>query len=143
MSSILASIVRAALKPFPIDHTVYRKCGESLFKPLFAEVLKDVGFEVDVEDRRHLLPHKMPVWRSKITGEVVPTEERRRIDIVIYVRSELFGLIEIESDLKHLRPDGVSGGKIVMMYSVFRAPHAEHIFIHTIHWREWQLRPFS
>lgn len=84
------------------------KMGSTVLQPMLAEALSAAGYIVDVEDSREVLRSKISVWRSKDTGEVVPTAARRRVDLVIYAGTELAALIEVESDLNDLRLTGVT-----------------------------------
>ncbi len=104
MPSTLVSIIVSSLAPLRIDG----KRGKGVLQPHIADALRNAGFTVDTEDSQHLLQAKMPVWRSKDTGEVVPTKGRRAIDIVAYDSSKQIALIETESDLNDLRLNGVT-----------------------------------
>jgi hypothetical protein len=84
------------------------KLGTKVIQPKLAEALSLAGYEVDVEDKRELLRSKIAVWRSKDSGEVVPTTLRRLVDIVAYRSGQLAALIEIELDLNDLRLSGVT-----------------------------------
>lgn len=85
------------------------KVGSKLLQPEIANELQKAGLIVDCEDSKNWLQAKIPVWRSKDTGLVVETKQRRRIDIVAYdVNQQLVALIELESDLDDLREEGVS-----------------------------------
>ncbi len=88
--------------------TVEGKSGTRLLQPSLAGVLRAGGFVADEEDSRQVLRAGMPVWRSKESGQVEPTTNRRRIDIVVYDDSRLVALVETESDLNDLRSSGVT-----------------------------------
>ena len=76
---------------------------------MLAKGLVELGYEIDLEDSKQLLPSNVPVWRSKDGEcEVIETKGRRRIDIVVYKDDDLVALIEVESDLNDLRDVGVT-----------------------------------
>lgn len=84
------------------------KTGKSILQPAIADALQSAGFEVDKEDCGQFLKSRMPVWRSKDTGQIVPTFGRRKIDVVVYQEGKPVALIETESDLNDLRSEGVT-----------------------------------
>ena len=84
------------------------KCGRDLLHDVVAKSLTSAGYTADKEDTGEFLKGRMPVWRSKDTGEIEPTTARRRVDIVVYRSSSVVGLIEIESDLNDLRLAGTT-----------------------------------
>ena len=86
--------------------SIVGKTGCKLIQPKLADALTDAGYTVDLEDSRKLLRNNIPVWRSKISGEVVPTLRRRKVDLVVYMDNSLAALIEVESDLNDLQLAG-------------------------------------
>jgi hypothetical protein len=89
--------------------TIAGKAGQSRLQPSVIGALEEAGFTADKEDTRQFLHARVPVWRSKVDHAVVPTPGRRKIDIVVYTKSDrLVALVETESDLGDLREHGVS-----------------------------------
>ncbi len=87
------------------------KCGKQLHEDIAAELRKVTSFRIVKEDPAQFLQARMPVWRDKHSDEIVPTINRRKIDIVVYDGNTPIALVEVESDLDDLQPTGVSRRK--------------------------------
>jgi hypothetical protein len=101
---VISDVIRRCLA----ELTVPGKVGKSLLQPSIAAALRRSGYTADEEDSEQLLRPGMPVWRSKEDGAVVPTQRRRKIDIVVYKDRRVVALVESESDLNDLRRSGVT-----------------------------------
>lgn len=78
------------------------KTADKYLDPLIQQELRKAGFQVDDKDRNYqLLKPGVAVWRDR-NGNIVPTQSRREIDIVVYKEGTLAALIEVEDSLNSL-----------------------------------------
>lgn len=109
--------MKNTIEAFLLGVSIVGKMGTNLIQPKLGEALTAAGYTVDLEDSKKVLRDNIPVWRSKDSGEVVPTPRRRKVDIVVYKDDQLAALIEVESDLNDLQLPG--GRKKKGRYNVF------------------------
>ena len=77
LKSAIDAAIRSALRGISVSG----KAGEKVLKGATERAIVAAGLGVDVEDTRQFLRAGLPVWRSRDSGEVQPTELRRRIDL--------------------------------------------------------------
>jgi len=123
LKSAIDAAIRSALRGISVSG----KAGEKVLKGATERAIVAAGLGVDVEDTRQFLRAGLPVWRSRDSGEVQPTELRRRIDLVVCESDFPIALVEIESDLGDL---GRNEGRFFDSYKSLERMAAAALYWH-------------